>query len=59
MEEPAIALEPSRLPMMAMPMDGETFMARSFMPTPRPDSSFSMVPSTVETTGEYIRPQPA
>ena len=43
----------------AMPMDGETFMARSFMPTPRPDSSFSMVPSTVETTGEYIMPQPA
>lgn len=41
----------------AMPMDGETFMARSFMPTPRPDSSFSMVPSTVETTGEYMRPQ--
>lgn len=37
----------------------ETFMARSFMPTPRPDSSFSMVPSTVETTGEYMRPQPA
>ena len=32
---------------------------RSFMPTPRPDSSFSMVPSTVETTGEYMRPQPA
>ena len=43
---------------MAMPMDGETFITRSFRPTPRPDSSVDSVPSTVLTTGEYSRPTP-
>lgn len=43
-----------RLPKMAMPMEAVTFITRSFMPTPRPDSSWDNVPSTVETTGEYM-----
>ena len=40
-------------------MDPVTFMIRSFMPTPRPDSDFGRVPSTVEISGEYISPTPA